>query len=294
MALNNSNLIIEKELIQHAAAFEKAIDADVLAFMGPLLFGIDDALKALITKTGKRRKKLAMVLETTGGYVSVVERMVNTMRHHYNHVEFYVPNHALSAGTVLVMSGDAIHMDWYSVLGPIDPQIERPGGAGFLPALGYLIQYDRLIKKSKRGQLTTAEMAFLIEKFDPCELYRYEQERELSIELLREWLARYKFKNWKKTETHHRNVTAVMKKKRATEVATKLNNPARWHSHGRGITMAILRNELNLKIDDFSENPAVGDKLTTYHSLLIDYMMRRNHPCVLHTRDGYTPLFSGE
>src|SRR5579863_7668178 len=102
----------------------------------------------------------------------------------------------MSAGTVLVMSGDAIHMDYYSLLGPIDPQLERAGSADLVPALGYLVQFERLIEKSRKGKLTTAELTFLVEKFDPAELYSYEQARELSIALLKEWLVRYKFKNW--------------------------------------------------------------------------------------------------
>jgi ClpP class serine protease len=67
------------------------------------------------------RKKLAVLLTTGGGVVEVLPRIVDTFRRHYDVVDFIVPNYAFSAGTVLVMSGDAIHMDSYSRLGPIDP-----------------------------------------------------------------------------------------------------------------------------------------------------------------------------
>jgi hypothetical protein len=123
----------------------------------------------------------------------------------------------MSAGSVLVMSGDAIHMDYYSVIGPIDPQVERPDGK-MIPALGYLEKYKELIDKSQNGTLTTAEMTFLISKFDPAELYSYELAKELSNSLLKEWLVRYKFKNWKTTKTHKRKVTREMKVARAAEI----------------------------------------------------------------------------
>jgi hypothetical protein len=42
--------------------------------------------------------------------------------------------------------------------------------------------------------LTTAELFYLVQSFDPVELYGYEQERELSIELLKGWLQNCKFK----------------------------------------------------------------------------------------------------
>ena len=77
------------------------------------------------------------------------------------------------------MAGDAIWMDYASTLGPIDPQIRRNGQ--YVPALGYLEQYQRLVDKSANGDLTTAELAYLVQNFDPAELFQYEQERDLSI-----------------------------------------------------------------------------------------------------------------
>jgi hypothetical protein len=44
-----------------------------------------------------------------------------------------------------------------------------------------------------------------------------------------------------------------MKRQRAEKIATALSDNERWHSHGRGISMQTLRNELNLRIDDFDQ-----------------------------------------
>ena len=96
----------------------------------------------------------------------------------------------MSAGTILALSADRIMMDHLSCLGPIDPQIERDGN--LFPALSYLNQFERLNRKSEKGELTTAEYA-LLNKLDLGELYRFEQARELSIELLIKWLSQYKF-----------------------------------------------------------------------------------------------------
>lgn len=88
----------------------------------------------------------------------------------------------MSAGTILAMSGDAILMDYYSVLGPIDPQIPDQDG-NLVPALGYLIQYQKLLAKGQKGRLSTAEMQLLL-SFDQTKLYAYEQARDLSRSLL--------------------------------------------------------------------------------------------------------------
>jgi hypothetical protein len=186
------------------------------------------------------------------------------------------------------MSGDAIHMDYFSVLGPIDPQL--PKDDKMVPALGYLEQYNRLIEKSNNGDLTTAEMAFLINRFDPAELYMYEQARELSISLLKEWLVKYKFKNWKKTKTRRLKVNKAMRVKRAEEIAKALNKIDKWNSHGRGISMSVLRKDLNLIIEDFGENEGVSTCVKDYHKLLQNYLSTVQHQHVVHTRKEFSPL----
>lgn len=184
-------------------------------------------------------------------------------------------------------------MDYYAVLGPIDPQQERPGTGRLVPALGYLVQYERLIEKSRKGTRTLAEMTLLVEKFDQAELYQFEQQRELSITLLKDWLVRYKFKNWTKTETRGKTVTKAMRKGRAAQIAKTLNNTDRWHSHGSGITMDILSKDLNLKIEDFKANPDMDLRIRNYYKLMMDYRSRRGHDGVLHTIERYLPLVGG-
>jgi hypothetical protein len=214
---------------------------------------------------------------------------VDTIRHHYQEVDFFIPGTAMSAGTVLVMSGDAIHMDYYSRLGPIDPQVQRPNG-GWVPASGYLVQYERLLQKDRDGTLTTTEAAILLEKFDQAEMHLFEQARELTITLLKEWLAKYKFKNWLVTQTSRRQVTAQDRIDRAAAIAEALNDTQRWHSHNRGISMDVLTRELKLVIADFGQVPELSKRLRSYHKLLTDYMLRRSQLMVIHTRGRYVSI----
>ncbi len=215
---------------------------------------------------------------------------MTVIRRHYQQVEFFIPSAAMSAGTVLVMSGDVIHMDYYSILGPIDPQVQRPGGTGMIPALGYLIQYERLIQKGAAGTLTTAEMHFLIQKFDPAELHSFEQARELTTTLLKKWLTQYKFKNWTRTAGRDLEVTEDMKRERAERVANLLNDPGKWHSHARGLSMEVVRRELQLQVEDFGQNAELCAALRTYHRLTTDYMRKMGHRDVLHSRGRYRPI----
>jgi len=75
-------------------------------------------------------------------------------------------------------------MDYYSRLGPIDPQSRNTRGRS-VPALGYLKRWEQLVEKSNNGTLSLAEAQLMIDGFDQAELYQYEQAQELSVTLLR-------------------------------------------------------------------------------------------------------------
>jgi hypothetical protein len=278
------NDIVEKQLDQRLVELENEVEADILCFVGPIQYTIDDFIRDAIEEIPDRKGKLSLVLETTGGYIEVAKRIVTVLRKHYGVVDFIVPNFAMSAGTVLVMSGNDILMDYYSILGPIDPQVESQRTHALVPALGYLEYYRRLIEKSRRGKLTTAELNYLVERFDPAELYRYEQARELSVALLVDWLTRYKFKNWKETETRHVKVTEAMKRRAAKGVATILNKSETWHSHSVGISREVLEKRVGLKTTDFGANEPLNRCIREYYKTLTGYMLVRNRQAVIHTR----------
>jgi hypothetical protein len=293
--IGEANGLIETRLDEYVKAVEEHMQADVLSFAGPLVFGVDDQIRKAIEARNPRRKGLVVIVETTGGYIEPVQRIVTVLRKHYpDRVDFVVPNYAMSAGTVLVMSGDSIYMDYYSVLGPIDPQVESKSNPGqFLPGLGYLKQYERLIEKSADGELTTAELTFLVQRFDPAELYHLEQSKNLSISLLKEWLTRYKFKNWTKTESRQKLVTQEMREARAKKIADTLNDTERWHSHGRGISIETVRTELELKIEDFGAELELNSRITNYYRLLMDYAAKMRHTGLVHSAGRYVPIMIG-
>lgn len=268
--LNNFN----KELADH-------LKGDVLAIRAPIRFGVDDLIRREIENLNTKpdasgkRPKLIVVLETSGGQIEIVERIYRVFRHNYTSVDFIVPNFAYSAGTVLVLSGDSIYMDYYSVLGPIDPQYESDEGK-WVPGLGYVQKFkelrDFINTKGKPPEAYRAELAYLIKKFDPALLFRLEQAKNHSVSLLQEWLPKHKFKDWKQTAGRGKSVTAADRKKRAKEIAEILSNPERWNSHGRGIGLRELTSdEIKLQIVDFGADAELSKRVNQYYNLFIDY-----------------------
>lgn len=241
-------------------------------------------MKNAVESLQNRKPKLSVILDTLGGAIEVVERMVNIIRYHYDEVDFLIPDRAMSAGTVFVMSGDRIFMSYFSCLGPIDPQVYKNGE--FVPALSYLNQYERLCEKAESGELNTVEFE-LVRQLDLGELDQFEQARQLSHDLLTDWLSTYKFKDWDTHSSTGKPVTPEEKRKRAEEIAEALSDNKRWHSHGRMISRDTLISDpdLRLKIEKFENIPNLFPVLDEYVELLKDYVQRESFPTFVHTRE---------
>lgn len=224
------------------------------------------------------------MLTTPGGVVETVEKMVEITRHHYQDVSFIVPDMEMSVGTVWSMSGARIWMDYASSLWPIDPQVQSQAvNGGLVPALGYIEKVNEFILKAQNNQLSGAEV-IMLRSLDLAELRRFEQARDLSISLLKQWLVAYKFRHW----TQHRTtmpgcpVTPEEKEARAEQIARELMNNSRWNSHGRMISIATLTNDLRLEIDDYSQMPVLRENVNIYNTLLAEYLDRQPVPMIVH------------
>lgn len=267
---------------------EQHLDCDVLYYFGEIRTGLIPMFRTAVEKmadNGDRRDAIGICLTTPGGEVEAVEKMVEIVRHHYKQVYAIVPRTAMSAGTILCMACDRIWMDYSSSLGPIDPQVPDRDEKFLVPALGYLDKVSELIEKSATGVISPAEFAIL-QAQDLAMIRFYEQAKELSVSLLKEWLTRYKFKDWDihRTTNPGTIVTEAEKDARAIEIAELLSNNNHWHSHGRMIGMETLRSKLRLDIDDFGQTEELRTAIRRYSDTLTDYLGRANAPFYIFNR----------
>lgn len=268
---------------EKARALEEKLHADVLFYHGgiyPNYFGFfRDYIENVKRQSDRGDGAIAVFLRTGGGSAETAERMVAVLRKHYREVYFVVPEIAMSAGTILCMSGDKIFMDYASSLGPIDPQVPDPITQQYVPALGYL---DKVKEITEKEDLAPADVVFL-KGLDLARLALFEQAKNLSIDLLKKWLVEYKFKDW----THHRTtnagaeVTRDEKINRAEEIATALADHLRWRSHGRHLDTVKL-NELRIEIDDYSDQPELRSLIREYNDPLTGLIDRNDIPVFMH------------
>ncbi len=301
MDFNPNDSLLKKELTNHLLNLEVYLNADVMSFTGAIHEGISPKMLGVIedlAKTAEKKDTIYIILTTTGGSAHAVDIYVNILRHHYKIVNFIVPDYAYSAGTIFCMSGDNIYMDYYSVLGPIDPQVQNKDGR-WVAALGYLDKIKELLDKAQpipggnpNGTLSNAEF-LILKDFDLAELRGYEQARDLTIDLLKNWLVKYKFQNWTLHETTPgligQPVTNEQKVARAESIAIDLGDTSKWKSHGRPINLQTLR-DMKLKIEDFGADDELKKFVRSYYDFLRDYTGKIQMSMAPHTRDQFNFL----
>jgi len=266
-----------------AQDLEEKLGADVLFYHGAIHPGFfrsfRDYVETMCARSDRGGEAVAVFLRTGGGSAETAERMVSVLRAKFEQVYFVVPDIAMSAGTILCMSGDKIFMDYASSLGPIDPQVQDPITHQYVPALGYL---DKVQEIAAKQELGPSDVVFL-KGMDLARLALFEQAKNLSIDLLKKWLVEYKFKDW----THHRTtnagtpVTYDEKSKRAEEIATALANHKKWRSHGRHLDTVKLR-ELKIEIDDYTDDIDLRGMIRGYNDPLTGMIDRNELPVFMH------------
>lgn len=262
---------------------ENYLNADIVVYYGEIFDSSDEQIKGIVEDLQHEpnpKTTCYIILTTPGGSLNPVNRMVTIFRHFYSEVNFIVPNFAYSAGTIFCMSGDNIYMNYYSALGPVDPQVQNKDGK-LVAALGYLDKINDLLSKAQNNTISQAEF-LILKDFDLAELRAYEQAKELAVDLIQKWLVKYKFKDWI-THSNGKEVTLEEKEQRAYEIANKLSNNNIWKSHGRAINMEELR-EMSLKIIDYEEDKELTRKINDYYSIMKDYIVKYNFTVFVHTR----------
>jgi len=270
---------------------EKHLSADAIFCYGPIYPSLEKRFRDFIEQlsadksNNTENSRLAVILSTPGGSAETVEKLVHIIRHHYSQVYFVIPDEAMSAGTIFALSGDKIFMDYTSSLGPIDPQVYN--GKEWVPALGYLDQVEKMIARSAANELTDAELVIL-QNLDLAMLSRYEQAKNLTITLLKQWLVEYKFHDWKEHQTDPvklgKTVTQEEKEERAEQIAKILSDNKLWHSHGRKIGVSTLQQKIKLQIEDYSNDIDFRVRIRAYTEFLIDYFNRHGIQSYLHSR----------
>jgi ClpP class serine protease len=106
-------------------------------------------------------KGLDLILHTPGGDTAATESIIYYLKSKFESIRVFVPQLALSAGTVIASAADEIWMGQQSSLGPIDPQFSG------LSAHGVIEEFNRAYTEIKADQAKLAVWQFILQKYPP-------------------------------------------------------------------------------------------------------------------------------
>lgn len=252
---------LENELLSLIAQYNQKTGSYLLVYAGALSKPVEGVSMSMedyyiIADLLKNSPsgKIDVYIETPGGRGEAAEEIVNHLHTKYKEVNYIVAGEAKSAGTLVVLSGNAIAMTKTGSLGPIDAQVAI--GRGRVSAHDYMEWVkEKREEAQEQGKLNPFD-ATMVAQISPGELNGVNNALEYAHDLVIKWLPKYKFKGWNKTETRKKAVSLKMKRDRAKEIAQSLTDHSKWRSHGRSLKIKDLKG-IGLKVDLVEANPEI-------------------------------------
>lgn len=76
-------------------------------------------------KLFRNKKPLDLIFFTDGGSIQTSDTIFKVLLKYTKPKRYHIPYYSYSAGTMVALTGDVLHMNKYSFLGPVDPQIDH-------------------------------------------------------------------------------------------------------------------------------------------------------------------------
>lgn len=210
-------------------------------------------------------ERVLVYLQTPGGCGQTAERIAKFLHERFKEVHFLIAGDAMSAGTILALSGHEILMSDGGSLGPIDAQMRI--GRSWFSAHDYISWMDNLrAQVDKEGGVHQVD-ATILAQITPGEVRGVHTALNFAIDRVERWLAQYKFRDWKITEGRGVHVDEEMRKARAREIASELTNQEKWRSHGTRLAIQDLH-DLGLQIHRVEDLPEIAEAVARVKALL--------------------------
>ena len=281
----------EDELLRLISEYNKNLGTYLLVFYTYLekpippsvvMLSQDDYYTIYDLICNKKLKSLHVFLESPGGKAETAKDLADLFHSCSEYLNFVICGEAKSAATILALSGNDISMTNTGSLGPIDAQVTIAGRT--VSAFNYKQQIKELKEEAlEKKQLNLVDLAYL-SRIIPGELLQVLNSSDYAKELVKEWLPKYKFKNWEKTNTKGKKVTEEYKKARALEIANFLESKDNWKLHATSIKANDLRQLLI--INDIDKDKKISEIVYRIHAVCRMYCSLTSTFKIYATEDG--------
>lgn len=194
-------------------------------------------------------KGLDLVLHTPGGDTAATESIVDYLWSKFaGDVRCFVPQMAMSAGTMIACSCREIWMGKQSSLGPIDPQF------GGIPAHGVIEEFQRAYREIIDDPRTIPVWQPIIAKYHPAFIGECEKAVKWSNSLVHDWLKRNMFRG---VGTADATIETIIR---------ELGDHSVSLAHNRHLSAEKCK-EIGLKVFDLESDQELQDKVLSVHHI---------------------------
>ena len=192
---------------------------------------------------------LDLILHTPGGDTAATESIVDYLWQKFSgNIRCFVPQMAMSAGTMIACSCKEIWMGRQSSLGPIDPQF------GGIPAHGVIEEFNRAYKDIVNDPRTIPVWQPIIAKYSPAFIGECEKAVKWSNELVNTWLSRNMLRTTPEKETI---ISAIIR---------ELGDHSVSLAHNRHLSASKCK-EIGLTIMELESDQELQDKVLSVHHI---------------------------
>ncbi len=201
-----------------------------------------------------RSRGLDLILHTPGGDAAATESLVDYLRAMFGtDIRAFVPQLAMSGGTMVACACGEIVMGKQSSLGPIDPQFSG------IPAHGVMEEFEQAIKSAREDPATIPIWQQIVAKYSPAFLGECQKAIAWSDEMTREWLKTGMFAN---DDDRDEKVSRILR---------ELGDHALTKSHARHLSSTRCR-EIGLKVSQLEDDQDLQEAvLSVHHACMLTF-----------------------
>lgn len=224
----------------------------------------------------ERKKGLDLILHTPGGETAATESIVDYLKSMFNNdIRAFVPQLAMSAGTMIACSCKKIIMGLQSSLGPIDPQFHG------VPAHGIVEEFNRAFAEIRVNGAKAAVWQPILAKYSPTLIGECEKAIDWSEKMVKEWL----LDNMLSDDPD--------KESKADKIIKELGDHALNKSHARHLSMEKCK-EIGLKILELESNHELQDAVLSIHHACTHTLSATNAYKIIENQNGIAFIQSAQ
>lgn len=205
-----------------------------------------------------KNPNLDLILHTGGGSAEATEAIVSYLRQKFNHIRVFIPQAAMSAGTMLACAGDEIWMGKQSSIGPIDPQfiLQTSVGPQAFPAQAILDQFELAQRECIQDPRKLQSWYPMLGQFGPALLVRCRDQIDFGKSVVNNWLKSYMFKDLPDSTLPE-------------QISNYLSDHSNFKTHGKHIDITLARSN-GLNVFALEDDQTLQDLiLSVFHSVTL-------------------------